>query len=100
MPTANHARPVGLLEITTTIGLIAGAVWLAAHNTRTAIRRLGRRAEETAVLTEVRALGERIDAAMEDCRASGYAEGLERRPPTPPKPRHLHLTDRYAASDT
>ncbi len=91
-----HARHIGLVEITATVGLVAGAVWLAARNTNAAIRRLGRRAEESAVLQEVRALGPRIDelarTIAEDSYAEGYGHGLDKRPPSPPQtPRQFRV---------
>lgn len=90
MPIAKQpAARVGLLEITATIGLVAGAVWLAARNTNAAIRRLGRHAEESAVLAEVRANRARIEdlakAAYEGGYAGGYADGLDGRAPQPPR---------------
>ncbi len=89
MPIAKQsANSVGLLEITATISLVAGAVWLATRNTNAAIRRLGRRTEESAVLAEVKALGPRIDGLVQTVRdtsyAEGYTDGLGNQPPAPP----------------
>lgn len=90
MPLLRHSgQQVGLLEITATISLVAGAVWLAGRRTDAAIRRLTRRTEESAVLAEVRAARARIDdlakAAYEGGYAGGYADGLDGRAPQPPR---------------
>lgn len=77
MPTSPSGRVIGLLNVTATIAIMGGIIWIAARNART---RLEHR------------LCSRVEAAAREVYSHGYVDGLDRTPPTT-GPRRLKAVD-------